>query len=504
VTGVPRDTTQPEQDSTLALRRAKAQRLRESGHDPFPHSFAPRQQAATVLAAHDAAALDPGRHPEHEHSVGGRLVARREHGKSAFLDLQDQSGTIQVYARRDDLGDEEYERLMDADLGDTIGVRGCLYVTRIHTLAIHVEEHEMLAKALVRPPDLHHGVTDVEKRFRQRELDLMANPETRELFAMRARMLAAVREWLNGQGYVEVDTPMFHSVAGGAAAKPFVTHYNALGADVTLRISTELYLKRVLIGGLEKVYDLGKCFRNEGISHKHSPEFTMLEFFQTYADWETVMDELEEMVATVTERVRGTTEVEWEGHTIDFGRPWRRATVRELIREATGVEIMDSTAAQLRELLSGSAPDTLSWDATVMEVYAHLVEPTLIQPTFVLEFPAEGFPLTKRRKHDPTFSEFFDMVAGGIELSSGSTDINDPDEQRERLMRQSTELGNDEQAQPYNEEYVQALEYGLPPVAGAGLGIDRLLMILSGRPSLREVIPFPTMRSAGAPAADAT
>jgi lysyl-tRNA synthetase, class II len=493
-----------EQDSTTELRREKAQRLRAGGHDPFPHSFAPRQQASTVLAAHDPEALEPGKHPDFAYGVAGRLVARREHGKSAFLDLQDQSGTIQVYARRADLGDESYERLMDADLGDTIGVRGCLYVTRIHTLAVYVEQHEMLAKALVRPPDLPHGVTDVEKRFRQRELDLMANPETRDLFVMRAKLLAAIRDWLNGQGYVEVDTPMFHSVAGGAAAKPFVTHYNALGTDVTLRISTELYLKRVLIGGLEKVYDLGKCFRNEGLSHKHSPEFTMLEFFQTYADWETIMDELEEMVATVAEQVCGTTKVEWEGNEIDFGQPWRRATVRELIREATGVEIMDATPARLRELLDGSVPDTLSWDATVMEVYAHLIEPSLIQPTFVLEFPAEGFPLTKRRKHDPTFSEFFDMVAGGVELSSGSTDINDPDEQRERLMRQSAELGRDEEAQPYNEEWVQALQYGLPPVAGAGLGIDRLLMILSGRPSLREVIPFPTMRPTGTSQPDAT
>jgi lysyl-tRNA synthetase class 2 len=503
VTGVPRDTTPHERDSTLELRREKARRLRDGGHDPFPHSFAPRQHAATVLAAHDPEALEPGKHERFEYSVAGRLVARREHGKSAFLDLQDQTGTIQVYARRADLGDEEYDRLIDADLGDTIGIRGFLYVTRIHTLAVYVREHEMLAKALVRPPDLHHGVTDVEKRFRHRELDLMANPETRELFVMRAKLFAAIRGWLDGQGYFEVDTPTFHGVAGGAAAKPFVTHYGALDLDMTLRISTELYLKRVLIGGLEKVYDLGKCFRNEGISHKHSPEFTMLEFFQTYADWETIMDELEEMVATVVEQVRGTTRVEWDGHEIDFGRPWRRATVRELIRELTGVEIMDASAAELRELLDGAVTEELSWDGTVMEVYAHLVEPKLIQPTFVLEFPAEGFPLTKRRKHDPMFSEFFDMVAGGVELASGSTDINDPDEQRERLMRQSTELGRDEQPQPYNEEWVQALQYGLPPVAGAGLGIDRLLMILSGRPSLREVIPFPTMRPAGA-SGDAT
>lgn len=487
---------QGEEDATRELRRAKAHRLRAEGHEPFPNSFTPRSEIAEIQAAHDLDALEPGKHPEFPYRVAGRLVARREHGKTAFLDLRDRSGTIQVYARRGDLGDESYDRLVDADLGDTLGVSGCLYVTKRKTLAIAVEEHQMLAKAFLRPPEKYHGLTEVEKRFRHRELDLMANAETRDLFMMRSALLRAIRQRLDEHGFLEIDTPILQSTAGGAAARPFLTHHNALDTELALRISTELYLKRALIGGLEKVYDIGKCFRNEGISHKHSPEFTMLEYFQSYVDWEGIIALTEDLVSTVAERVLGTMKIPHGDEVLDFAPPWRRVTVRDAIREVTGVEVEGASPAQLQELLDGPADPDMDWDDAVNAIYTKVVEPTLIQPTFVLDFPSEPLPLSKRHKDKPGYSEFFDVVVGGIELVSGSSDINDPDEQRERLIQQSAQLSNDGQLHEYNEDYAHALEYGLPPVAGAGLGVDRLLMILSGRDNLREVIPFPLMRDA--------
>jgi lysyl-tRNA synthetase, class II len=487
--------SEPESSSDLlAERRAKLDRLREGGIEPFPHAFPDRTEIAAVREAHEG--IEPGVETSERYRIAGRLSARRGHGKASFLDLRDGTGQIQVQGRVDELG-EAYEGLLAVDIGDIVGVEGTVFASKRGELSIRADAWELLSKSLRPPPEKFHGLEDVETRYRRRELDLMANAETRDLFLKRARTIAEIRRWFDGRGFVEVETPVLQPLYGGALARPFTTHHNALDRDLYLRIATELYLKRLVVGGIDKVYELGKDFRNEGISQKHNPEFTMLEWYEAYADYEGVAVELEGLVSAVAKAVLGTTQLEREGETIELAPPWRRVTLRDAIKEQTGIDVAKHPSReQLAEAMGSKADPEEGWGKLVDGLLSKEVEPTLIQPTFVTDYPVELSPFAKRHRSEEGVVERWEAFVGGIEIANAFTELNDPDEQRRRFEAQGEETARgDEETQPYDEAFVEALEQGMPPTGGAGLGIDRLVMILTGAKTLREVVLFPAMRT---------
>jgi lysyl-tRNA synthetase class 2 len=474
-------------------RRAKMNRLRAEGVDPFPHGGVSSRTPIGDISGSDLA-LTAGAHPEHRYIIAGRLIARRSHGRSSFLELEDQSGVIQLYLRSDQGDAELYRQSQSVDLGDILEAEGCIYVTLRNQVALSVTTLILLTKSLRPPPDRHLHIKDRGSRYHRRELDLMSSGAVRRLFRLRAEVVEAVRQWLNEHGYVELETPILHSGASGASARPFSTHLNELNRDMSLRISSELFIKRCVVGGLEKVYDLGRCFRNEGISYRHNPEFTMLEWVASYSDYVEVASFTEEMIAAVARRTLGSACIECRGETIDLAKPWRRTTLRDAIREVVGVDIACTDSRELLALI-GRDDDQDGWPQAVRGLYSKLVEPTLIQPTIVFDFPIEMSPLAKRHQREANLAEQFDAVIGGVELVTGNSELNDPDEQRRRFLEQpgregqaGDDLSADERA------YLRALESGLPPCAGGGMGLDRLLMILAGQQSLREVVLFPLQR----------
>jgi lysyl-tRNA synthetase, class II len=474
----------------LADRRAKLEALRASGIDPFPHEFDGVEPIADVRGAHET--LADGEETDTIHRVAGRLAARRGQGKMAFLDLVDRSGRIQLQARADVLGEERMQRLLGLDLGDLIGVDGTAFRSRRGELTLRVDSFTLLAKSLRPPPDKHHGLTDVETRFRHRELDLLSSQDAREVFITRSRAISAIRRFLDDAGFIEVETPVLQPLYGGALARPFTTHHNALDRELYLRIATELYLKRLIVGGLERVYELGKNFRNEGVDATHNPEFTVLEWYEAYADYLDVADRCERLVHAVAEAVG------YSGP-IDFTPPWRRETLAGAILERTGIDIFehrdrDSLAAAMRER-GIPVPEERNWPQLVDELLSKQVEPTLVAPTFLLDYPVEISPLAKRHRETPGLVERFEVFAGGVELGNAFTELNDPDEQRRRFEEQVRYANaGDEEAQPYDEAFVQALEQGMPPTGGIGIGIDRLVMLLTGKRGIREVVLFPALR----------
>jgi len=480
---------EPRED-LFAVRRRKLDELRAAGVDPFPHQFDGAEPIAAVRAAHPS--LESGEETDARHRVAGRIAARRGQGKMAFLDLVDRSGRIQLQARVDELGEEGMARLLELDLGDVLGVDGVAFSTRRGELTLRVERYELLAKSLRPPPDKHHGLRDVETRFRRRELDLIANEEARELFILRAKVIAQVRSFLDAEGFIEVETPVLQPLYGGALARPFTTHHNALDRTFYLRIATELYLKRLIVGGLERVYELGKDFRNEGVDTTHNPEFTMLEWYEAYADYTTVAERCERLVARVASSVG------YEGE-IDFRPPWGREKLIDAIRDRTGIDVMalrdrDALAAEMRAR-GLDAADEDSWPQLVDELVSKHVEPTLTQPTFLLDYPVELSPFAKRHRSEEGLVERFEAFAAGMELANAFTELNDPDEQRRRFEQQrAMARAGDAEAQPYDEAFLEALEQGMPPTGGIGIGIDRLVMVLSGKRSIREVVLFPAMR----------
>jgi lysyl-tRNA synthetase class 2 len=484
------DNSDADLPEVLAARRRKLDALRAAGIEPFPHEFDGVEPIAAVRAAH--ADLAPGEETDVRHRVAGRLAARRGQGKMAFLDLVDRSGRIQIQARVDVLGPEAMERLLHFDLGDLLGIDGTAFSSRRGELTLRVQEFTLLAKSLRPPPEKHHGLQDVETRHRRRELDLIANEETRALFIRRAKMVSAVRRYLDQEGFIEVETPVLQPLYGGAAARPFATHHNALDRELYLRIATELYLKRLIVGGLERVYELGKDFRNEGLSQKHNPEFTMLEFYEAYADYLDMASRCEQLVAYVA------AEVGYEGPH-DFSPPWRRETLAGAILDRTGIDIL---AARDRDALAAAmhshglaVPEDDTWPQLVDELLSKHVEPTLIEPTFLLDYPVELSPLAKRHRSDPGLVERFEAFVGGMEIANAFSELNDPDEQRLRFEEQvALASAGDEEAQPYDEAFVRALEQGMPPTGGIGIGIDRLVMAMTGTRSIREVVLFPAMR----------
>jgi lysyl-tRNA synthetase class 2 len=480
----------PELPEVLAGRRRKLDALRAEGVEPFPHEFDGVEPIAAVRAAHTE--LAPGEETESRHRIAGRLAARRGQGKMAFLDLVDRSGRIQLQARVDLLGAEPMERLLHFDLGDLIGVDGIAFSSRRGELTLRVEGFTLLAKSLRPPPDKHHGLQDVETRYRRRELDLMSSEDARELFVTRAKVVSAIRRYLDAEGFVEVETPVLQPLYGGAAARPFTTHHNALDRTFYLRIATELYLKRLIVGGLERVYELGKNFRNEGLSPKHNPEFTMLEFYEAYADYLDMASRLEQLVAHVAE------EIGYEG-AYDFSPPWRRETLAGAILDRTGIDVL---AARDRDALAEAmrahglaVPEGDTWPQLVDELLSKHVEPTLTEPTILLDYPVELSPLAKRHRSEPGLVERFEAFVGGMEIANAFTELNDPDEQRLRFEEQrALASAGDEEAQPYDEVFIEALEQGMPPTGGIGIGVDRLVMVMTGRRSIREVVLFPALR----------
>jgi lysyl-tRNA synthetase, class II len=486
---------QPESSGLLAERREKLERLREAGIDPFPHSFEDRVEIAAVRLAHEG--LEAGAETDDRFRIAGRIAARRGHGRAAFIDLVDGSGRLQLHAREDLLGPKSFERLVGLDLGDIIGAEGIAFATKRGELSLRVDDWTLLAKSLRPPPDKYHGLEDTETRYRRRELDLIANPEVREIFALRTRVITEVRRWLDERGFVEVETPVLQTLYGGALARPFTTHYNALDRDFYLRIATELYLKRCIVGGIERVYELGKDFRNEGISPKHNPEFTMLEWYEAYADYLDAAERLEQLVADVAESVLGTSRIERAGVEIDLTPPWRRTTLREAIREQAGLDLAKRPSREELAAALGREPEEAEgWGKLVDDVFSKRVEPELIQPTFVMDYPVELSPFAKRHRSEPGLVERWEPIVGGIEIGNAFTELNDPDEQRRRFEQQVAELRRgDEESQPFDEGFLEALEQGMPPTGGVGLGIDRLVMLLSGARNLREVVLFPALRS---------
>jgi len=458
-------------------RRAKLERLREQGIDPFPHEFDGVTPVAEVHAAHDD--LEPGAETDAAYRIAGRMTARRGHGGAAFIDVVDRSGKLQVQAKRDVLGGESFDLLTSLDVGDLIGVDGTAFKSRRGELTLLVTDWKLLAKSLRETPKEHFGLQDIETRYRHREVDLLANEETRELFILRTKVVRSVRRWLDDRGFLEVETPILQPLYGGALARPFTTHYNALDRDFFLRIADELYLKRLIVGGLERVYEIGKDFRNEGLSPKHNPEFTMLEWYEAYADYEDIATRLEELIHHVA------TEVGYDGP-IDFTPPWRRIKLRDAIKEKTSIDI--ATAEEL--------PGEGTWAKRVDALLSKQVEPELTDPTFILDYPKELSPFAKDHRSEAGLVERFECFVAGMEFANAFTELNDPDEQRARFEQQrADEAAGDDETQPYDQDYISALEHGMPPTGGIGIGIDRLVMIFSGRDSIREVVLFPALRS---------
>jgi lysyl-tRNA synthetase, class II len=475
----------------LAARRAKLERLRADGIEPFPPAYPGVTAVSAVHAAH--ADLPAGEDTDARYRVAGRLHARRGQGKMAFLDLDDRSGRIQLQARVDVLGEEQMARLLELDLGDIVGVEGIAFRSRRGELSLRVESFELLAKSLRPPPDKFHGLHDVETRFRHRELDLMASEEARALFVTRARIVTAIRAYLDEADFVEVETPVLQPLYGGAMARPFTTHHNALDRELYLRIATELYLKRLVVGGLERVYEIGKNFRNEGVSYKHNPEFTVVEWYEAYADYEDVMRRVEELLPRVAQAAG------YEGE-IDFTPPYPRVTLRDAIHDATAIDVLalrdrDALAAAIAASDAQIPTEGLSWPELVDDLFSKVVEPTLVQPTFVIDYPKEISPLAKDHRSQPGLVERFEAFAGGMEIANAFSELNDPDEQRARFeaQRRFADEGHEE-AMPLDESYLHALEHGLPPAGGIGIGVDRLVMLLTGKRSIREVVLFPAMR----------
>ncbi len=479
-----------ELSQVLIDRRRKLAELRAAGVDPFPHAFPGVQPIAEVKAPH--ADLPDGQETDVRARVAGRLAARRGQGKAAFLDLVDRSGKIQLHARADVLGPDAMAQLLNLDLGDLVGADGTVFRTRRGELSIALDGFTLLAKSLRPPPDKHHGLADVETRHRRRELDLMASDETRDVFITRAKVIAAVRRFLDDAGFVEAETPVLQPLYGGALARPFVTHHNQLDRDLYLRIASELYLKRLIVGGLERVYELGKNFRNEGVSFKHNPEFTMLEWYEAYADYEDVARRCEALVASVAQAAGYAGE-------LDFAAPWRRETLADAIGSRTRVDVLahrdlESLRAAVREA-GLEVPAEETWAQLVDHLLSKYVEPELVQPTFLLDYPVELSPFAKRHRAKLGLTERWEAFASGMEIANAFTELNDPDDQRARFEEQQRyAAAGDEAAQPFDEAFLQALEHGMPPTGGIGIGIDRLVMLMTGQRTIREVVLFPAMR----------
>ncbi len=491
---------QEKPEEQVEQRRKKLEGLKELGINPYPNDFAPAHQAAEVQSAHaeqDAEALEG---VDTCYRLAGRVMALRLFGKAAFIKIADRSGAIQAYLQQNVLGEDSYGVFKKfVEVGDIVGIEGSPMRTRTGELSIHAASLQLLTKSVRPLPEKWHGLTDVEIRYRRRYVDLIANREVMELFILRSRIVKYLRSFLDNKGFLEVETPMMHVMAGGANARPFVTHHKTLDMEMYLRIALELYHKRLIVGGLDRVYEIGRIFRNEGLSRRHNPEFTMLELYQAYADYNDIMVLVEEMFASWCKTVlKGHTTVTWDGHEIDLAPPFPRKPFLELIREHSGIDTAALDDGELEKALQGVGVKTegkVGRGALLDEAFGHFVEPHLIQPVFVIDHPVELSPLAKRHREVPGLTERFELIIAGMEFANAFSELNDPDDQRERFMAQLKllELG-DVEAQQLDEDFICALEYGMPPTGGLGVGIDRVTMLFTDQRSIRDVILFPTLR----------
>ena len=483
-------------EDQIAQRKRRRQAWRDAGVEPYGQAFERTHSAAQIRQEfQELTAADEGPVVR----IAGRVTAKRDMGKASFLDISDLDSHLQTYFKINDLGEESYGRLDWVDLGDVLAVTGRVFRTRRGELSIHVQEWTMLSKAVLPPPEKWHGLRDIEIRYRQRYADLLSNPDVRATFVTRSRVLSSMRRYLDGLGFFEVETPNMASLAGGASARPFMTHHNALDLKLYLRIATELYLKRCIVGGMEKVYEIGRVFRNEGISTRHNPEFTLLEIYEAYSDFEGMVTLTEGIIDNLCADVLGKHDLEYEGMQLNLKPPYRRATMSDLFKEHAGKTLHELRDPEVAFSLAKEAklnvhPTKSTLAHCIDKLFEHFVEPHLVQPTVVYDYPIELSPLAKRKADDPNLTDRFELFIANREVANAFSELNDPDDQRSRFESQQAQAALDDEAHPLDEDYITALEYGMPPTGGMGMGIDRLIMLLTGSSSIRDVILFPLLR----------
>ncbi|CDN39166.1 lysine--tRNA ligase [Bacillus thuringiensis] len=488
-----------ELNDQLIVRREKLHNLREQGIDPFGKRFERTNSITDLVSLYGEFSKEELEEKEIAVSIAGRIMTKRGKGKAGFAHVQDLHGQVQIYVRKDAVGDDEYELFKTADLGDLVGIEGKVFKTNVGELSVKATGFTLLTKSLRPLPDKYHGLKDVEQRYRQRYLDLITSMESRETFVTRSKIIREMRRYLDDNGYLEVETPMMHAIAGGASARPFTTHHNALDMELYMRIAIELHLKRLIVGGLEKVYEIGRVFRNEGVSTRHNPEFTMIELYEAYADYKDIMKLTEDMVAHIAKKVLGTTTIQYGDYEINLEPEWTRLHMVDAIKQYSGADFWNPMSVEeARELAKEhnvEIKDTMEVGHIINEFFEQKVEDKLIQPTFIYGHPVEISPLAKKNDEDPRFTDRFELFIVAREHANAFTELNDPIDQKERFEAQlkEREQGNDE-AHMMDDDYIEALEYGMPPTGGLGIGIDRLVMLLTNAPSIRDVLLFPAMR----------
>ncbi len=485
-----------EDNPLRAEKRRKLHELKKRGLEPFPHNFGRTHQVAQVLEKHQALAVGESRQ-DSNYVLAGRLMTKRDMGKACFFNFQDQSGSMQAYVRLEELSETDRQFFELIDIGDIVGIEGFAFRTKKGELSVHCKRFQILCKTLEPLPEKFHGLADVELKYRARHLDLIMSPESRKVFETRSLIIREIRRFLDARGFLEVETPVLQPMYGGAAAHPFETHHRALDLKLYLKISPELYLKRLIVGGFEKVYEVGKNFRNEGIDRSHNPEFTMLEWYEAYTDYEYQMKQFEEMVSHVCLTIHGKTKIVYQDKELDFTTPWRRLTVHDGIREYGGFDPSQMSAAELFQKVRSLGSDLdgpVSHGEMTMEAFELTVEKHIWHPTFILDFPVEISPLTKKHRSKPGLVERFEPICAGMEIGNAYTELNDPEDQRLRLEEQEQKRQSDDEAHPMDEDFVHAIETGMPPTGGVGLGIERLVMLLTNQPSIRDILFYPTMK----------
>ncbi len=496
------EMTQQEYSELVAIRRQKLADLQQAGKDPFHITKWPQADfAAEVKESFQDLPEDAAPEDHRQVCMAGRMMSKRVMGKASFADLRDTTGDIQMYVKRDDVGTDVYQEFKKFDIGDIVGVRGYVFRTKMGEISVHVTEVVLLSKSLLPLPEKFHGLKDQETRYRQRYVDLIVNPEVRRAFEVRSRFIRYMRRYLDERDYMEVETPVLNTIAGGAAARPFITHHNTLDIDMYMRIATELPLKRLIIGGIDRVYEIGRIFRNEGMDPKHNPEFTTVELYQAYADFHTMMDIAEGILSGAAKEILGTYQVEWQGEQVDLTPGWRRLTMVDAVREYAGVDFAaitdDAEAVAAAKAIGVELADAAekTWGNALYACFDQKVEEKLVQPTFITMYPVEVSPLTKRSPEDPRLTERFELFICHSELANAYSELNDPIDQRQRFEKQveQRERG-DEETEMMDEDFLTAMEYGMPPTGGMGMGIDRCVMLLTGSTSIRDVILFPTMK----------
>jgi len=484
----------------MQVRREKLASYYEQGIDPFGGKFSRTNEAKELHDLYGSLTKEELAEKEVPATIAGRVMTKRGKGKVGFTHIQDKSDQIQLYVRKDEIGEEAYDIFKSVDIGDIVGVAGIVFKTNVGELSIQVKEFTLLSKSLRPLPDKYHGLQDIELRYRKRYLDLITNEDSRNVFTARSKIISSMRHYLDNRGFLEVETPMLHTIPGGATARPFQTHHNALDIELYMRIAIELHLKRLIVGGMEKVYEIGRVFRNEGISTRHNPEFTMIELYEAYADYEDIMELTENLIAHIAKEVLGKTTIVYGDHEIDLEPKWKRLHMVDAIKECVGVDfwkdVSDDEAIQLAKEYDVEITDAMTYGHIVNEFFEQKVEEKLIQPTFIYGHPVEISPLAKKNKEDERFTDRFELFIVGREHANAFSELNDPIDQRARFEAQvaEREAGNDE-AHLMDEDFLEALEYGMPPTGGLGIGVDRLVMLLTNAPSIRDVLLFPQMRT---------